>query len=106
MVGAWVVGERGRLVLTLARDDACAEDCCFRRTAKNIHSYDRATAPKRGRLFARLTCLSRAPRQFAHESRKCERELPRTPATRHYETLTVTLDKRGGSARERDRVST
>lgn len=38
---------------------------------------------------------------LSHESRKRERELPRTPATRHYETLTVTLDNWRERARER-----
>lgn len=45
---------------------------------------------------------SRAP--FAHDSviGIASDDFPRTPATRHHETLTVTLESTAGSARERD----
>lgn len=44
---------------TLARDDACAEDCCFRRTAKKrSFIYDRQLRNARPlRLFNLLVCL-------------------------------------------------
>lgn len=71
MVGAWVVEERGRSLLTLARDDACAEDCCFRRTAKK-RSFIRSTAPKRASALRRSQ-LARA---------RVRTNPARTPATR------------------------
>lgn len=96
MVGAWVVEERGRLVLTLARDDACAEDCCFRRTAKK-RSFIRSTAPKRASaLRSSFSSLVSSGTPTVRTSSRGH--LPR----HHYETLTVTP---GGSARDRDRAS-